>query len=42
MVWELEGLDDLNFNLRGLGGQSFDLNRMLHNSLGPRTSSVIN
>jgi hypothetical protein len=41
MVWEMEGLDDLNLNLLSRGGRSFNFSRMLHNSLCLRTNTAV-
>jgi hypothetical protein len=42
MIWEMEGLDDLNLNLFGPSDQSFNFSGLLHNSLRPRTNTVVN
>jgi hypothetical protein len=42
LVWEMEGMDDLNLNLLDHSGWSFNFSRMLHNSLCPKTNTVVN
>jgi hypothetical protein len=42
MVWEMEGLDDLNLNLLGHNGWNFNFSKMLHNPLCLRTNTAVN
>jgi hypothetical protein len=41
LVWELEGLGDLNLKLLDCSGWRFNFSRMLHNSLCLKTNAAV-